>query len=88
MKHSDCRLSLLGNSWSIPVVAYLLLCLFRTLGMLPMMDLACLVEALDAGARASAVQLAVETAFETDHKSRGGAGRFGVASVRADLGEG
>ena len=48
-KHSDCRLSLLGNSWSIPVVAYLLLCLFRTLGMLPMMDLACLVERLTPG---------------------------------------
>lgn len=33
--HNDCRLTLLGNSWSIPVVVYLLYCLFRTLGLLP-----------------------------------------------------
>ena len=30
---SDCRLTLLGNSWSVPVVACLLHCLFATLGL-------------------------------------------------------
>ena len=32
-KWSDCRLRLLGNSWSVPVVACLLHCLFLTLGL-------------------------------------------------------
>ena len=48
-QHHDCRLSLLGNSWSIPVVAYLLFSLFRTLGMLPPLSLANLVERLTPG---------------------------------------
>ena len=48
-QHNDCRLSLLGNSWSIPVVAYLLYSLFRTLGMLPQLSLASLVERLTPG---------------------------------------
>ena len=43
--HNDCRLTLLGNSWSIPVVAYLLYCLFRMLGL----ELATLVERLTPG---------------------------------------
>ena len=47
--HNDCRLTLLGNSWSIPVVVYLLYCLFRTLGLLPQLDLATLVERLTPG---------------------------------------
>ena len=41
--HNDCRLRLLGNSWSIPVVVYLLYCLFRTLGLLPVLDVETLV---------------------------------------------
>ena len=49
MRHSDCRLSLLGNSWSIPMVAYLLYSLFRTLGMMPLLDMACLVGRLTPG---------------------------------------
>lgn len=32
MAHSDCRLSLLGNSWSVPVVCVLLASLFRLVG--------------------------------------------------------
>ena len=47
--NNDCRLNLLGNSWSIPVVAYLLYCLFRTLGLLPKLDLVTLVERLTPG---------------------------------------
>ena len=47
--HNDCHLTLLGNSWSIPVVAYLLYCLFRTLGLLPKLSLASLVERLTPG---------------------------------------
>ena len=38
-----------GNSWSIPVVAYLLYSLFRTLGMMPQLSLACLVGRLTPG---------------------------------------
>ena len=48
-QHNDCRLSLLGNSWSIPVVAYLLYSLFRTLGMLPQLTLEHLVGRLTPG---------------------------------------
>ena len=47
--HNDCRLSLLGNSWSIPVVVYLLYCLFRTLGLLPALDVETLVLRLTPG---------------------------------------
>ena len=47
--HNDCRLTLLGNSWSIPVVAYLVYCLFRTLGLIPELRLATLVERLTPG---------------------------------------
>ena len=32
--HRDCRLTLLGNSWSIPVIAWLLSCLFELLGLM------------------------------------------------------
>ena len=47
--HQDCRLTLLGNSWSIPVVVYLLYSLFRVLGMVPAMDVAGLVQRLTPG---------------------------------------
>ena len=47
--HNDCRLTLLGNSWSIPVVAYLVYCLFRTLGLIPELRLATLVDRLTPG---------------------------------------
>ena len=47
--HNDCRLRLLGNSWSIPVVVYLLYCLFRTLGLLPVLDVETLVLRLTPG---------------------------------------
>ena len=47
--HSDCRLTLLGNSWSIPVVVYLLYSLFRTLGLVPHLELSCLVGRLTPG---------------------------------------
>ena len=47
--HNDCRLTLLGNSWSIPVVAYLLYCLFRALGLMPEMTVGALVERLTPG---------------------------------------
>ena len=32
--HKDCRLSLLGNSWSVPVISWLLSCLFSLLGLM------------------------------------------------------
>lgn len=47
--HQDCRLTLLGNSWSIPVVLYLLYSLFRMLGMVPLLDVAALVQRLTPG---------------------------------------
>lgn len=34
--HSDCRLTLIGNSWSVPVVAWLLGNLFHVLGFIPL----------------------------------------------------
>ena len=39
VEHSDCRLKLLGNSWSVPVVCVLLNSLFRLLGWIPQLSL-------------------------------------------------
>ena len=44
MDHRDCRLSLLGNSWSVPVVAWILSCLFRLLGLMDEVSLQELVD--------------------------------------------
>lgn len=38
-RHRDCRLTLLGNSWSVPVICWLLSCLFSPLGILPPLNL-------------------------------------------------
>ena len=37
--HVDCRLSLLGNSWSVPVVAWLLSSVLHSLGFMHKLDI-------------------------------------------------
>ena len=48
-QHSDCRLRLLGNSWSVPVVCVLLYSLFRLLGWIPSLNIQELVDRLTPG---------------------------------------
>ena len=48
-QHQDCRLSLLGNSWSIPVVAWLLSKLFSWLGLMKPLTLQEIVKELCPG---------------------------------------
>ena len=47
--HLDCRLSLLGNSWHVGVVAWLLSCLLVPLGLIPVVSLQELVTRLTPG---------------------------------------
>eukprot|EP00435_Cladocopium_sp_Y103_P025645 s990_g6.t1 len=47
--HEDCRLTLIGNSWSVGVVAWLLKCLLVPLGLVDDMSLAELVRRLTPG---------------------------------------
>ena len=49
MRHRDCRLTLLGNSWHVGVVAWLLSCLLHRLGLIPFVSLADLVARLPPG---------------------------------------
>ena len=49
VSHVDCRLSLLGNSWSVPVVAWLLSCLFQLLGLIDKVSLQEIVTRLTPG---------------------------------------
>lgn len=51
--HSDCRLSLLGNSWSVPVVCWLLSCLFHILGFIPRIGVQQIVDRLAPGQAAT-----------------------------------
>ena len=53
--HRDSRLTLLGNSWSVPVIAWLLSCLFQLLGVLNPLSLQGIVNRLVPG---GGVQLA------------------------------
>ena len=48
-RHRDCRLTLLGNSWSVPVVAWLLSGLLTRLGLCEKVDLQDLVNRLAPG---------------------------------------
>ena len=48
-KHRDCRLSLLGNSWSVPTVGWLLWSLFHILGLVPCMTVQEVVQRLSPG---------------------------------------
>ena len=47
--HEDCRLTLLGNSWAVPVVAWLLSVLFGRLGIIEPISLQQLVDRLRPG---------------------------------------
>lgn len=47
--HSDCRLTLLGNSWSVPVIAWLLGFLFHRLGLIAARPIKQRVEELTPG---------------------------------------
>ena len=49
VSHSDCRLSLLGNSWSVPVVTWLLGSLFHRLGLCESMSIQRIVTELAPG---------------------------------------
>ena len=49
VEHEDCRLSLLGNSWSVPVIAWLLSCLFQFLGLMEEISLQEIVNRLTPG---------------------------------------
>ena len=46
---NDSRLTLLGNTWSVPVVCYLLHSLFRTIGLNPQLDVSEIVRRLTPG---------------------------------------
>lgn len=48
--HNDCRLSLLGNSWSVPVITWLLGSLFHVLGFIQLPSLQDIVNQLAPGA--------------------------------------
>ena len=48
-QHRDCRLSLLGNSWSVPVVAWLLQVLLCRLGIVPPLNLRQLLDRFSPG---------------------------------------
>ena len=48
-RHRDCRLTLLGNSWSVPVVSWLLWSLFHSLGLIPRMGVQEIVQRLTPG---------------------------------------
>ena len=47
--HCDCRLTLLGNSWSVPVVAWLLASLFHLLGFMDAVSIQDIVDRLKPG---------------------------------------
>lgn len=47
--HRDTRLTLLGNSWCVPVVAWLISCLNKVLGLVPHMSLKQIVEQVTPG---------------------------------------
>eukprot|EP00435_Cladocopium_sp_Y103_P013778 s336_g3.t1 len=47
--HKDCRLSLLGNSWSVPVVAWILSCLLSILGFMEVLTVQDIVDRLTSG---------------------------------------
>ena len=48
-EHNDCRLRLLGNSWSVPVVCVLLYSLLRLLGWMPRLSIQDIVNRLVPG---------------------------------------
>lgn len=48
-EHNDCRLRLLGNSWSVPVVGVLLYSLLRLLGWVPALSIQDIVDRLTPG---------------------------------------
>ena len=47
--HLDCRLCLLGNSWSVPVIAYILNCLLNLLGLTPSLSMQNIVDEITPG---------------------------------------
>ena len=51
-EHNDCRLRLVGNSWSVPVVCALLYSLFRLLGWMPRLSIQDIVNRLVPGCSA------------------------------------
>ena len=48
-QHQDCRLTLLGNSWSVPVICWLLSSLFHLLGFIPKLTVQDIVNRLAPG---------------------------------------
>eukprot|EP00435_Cladocopium_sp_Y103_P062761 s423_g24.t1 len=52
--HNDARLTLLGNTWSVPVVAYLLAQLFGRLGFIPLLTPQEVLDALTPGTSCTA----------------------------------
>lgn len=49
VEHEDCRLSLLGNSWSVPVIAWLISCLLVPLGFIPALSMQDIVNRVTPG---------------------------------------
>ena len=76
---NDVRLTLLGNSWSVPVVAWLLNQLLRQLGMAPALGPQDIVDLCEPGAAASVQERLIR--LPLSHK-KGSFGKEGVLATK------
>ena len=79
----DCRLTLLGNTWSVPVVCYLLHSLFRTLGLNTPLSMQDIVNRLTPGEEESLPSLLLRPPLRRTTQQ----GKSGGGLVRRLLGQ-
>lgn len=82
-EHNDCRLRLLGNSWSVPVVGVLLYSLFRLLGWMPPLSVQEIVDRLVPGGAADLAGLLLRPPIRHETRET----RPGPCLVRKLLGQ-
>lgn len=87
--HNDCRLSLVGNSWSVGVVAWLLGQLLKPLGIIPPMSLNHLVQQLTPGRQADLQSLLLRPPLSQSTKTLASSSRLveklsGLVSLKGE----
>ena len=87
--HVDCRLTLLGNSWSVPVVAWLLKSLFVPLGIMEPLSVQSLVERLTPGKQSSLQGLLLRPPLKQGTSTTSPSGElvqklFGLTSLKGE----
>ena len=67
--HQDCRLSLLGNSWSVPVIAWLISCLCSLLGLMEPVSLQDIISRATPGANTALQSLLLRPPISVSTKT-------------------